>query len=460
MKLRYCLYLTSTPDFTNIANLEELILEGCKNLVKVHPSIGMLKKLLVLNTRDCTRLKSFPSNLEMDSLKILILSGCLKMKKLPEDLGRIKSLTELHIDRTSITELPLFGQQESIRSRWWTAPFGLLSKQQHPQRSPSLAGFHLLKSLNFSYCNLVQIPESIGCLSCLERLDLEGNNYTILPGSLTQLSHLFSLKLDGCKELEVLPELPHSLEYLDACDCTSLGSITGSSKDPIMINRTNNLCNCPKLFTNVAIESQVLISETQWLESSITSQGSTNRISAFLEYAGIQNNRCEIFRFPRSNMHNLDIMYEGNSIPEWFTNKSMGSRVKVELPLDWSFSKLRGYGICVVFKRKIPSIHFGYSVENFDGAYLGRYDPNYYTEYFKGKPLRMDESDMIWLSYMTKYIRTLKEAKNFVTFCFDEIEDIEVKKMGVRLVCDEDSNQEEDIYKTSQVYHNMAGPRA
>ncbi|GJX59080.1 hypothetical protein Tco_0290470, partial [Tanacetum coccineum] len=88
-----------------------------------------------------------------------------------------------------------------------------------------------------------------------------------------------------------------------------------------------------------------------------------------------------------------------------------------------------------------------YSVENFDGAYLGRYDPIYYTEYFKGKPLRVDESDMIWLSYMTKYIRTLKEAKNFVTFCFDEIEGIEVKMMGVRLVCDEDSNQEEDMNK-------------
>ncbi|GJU07249.1 NB-ARC domains-containing protein [Tanacetum coccineum] len=118
MKLRYCHYLTSTPDFTDIANLEELILEGCKKLVKVHPSIGMLKKLRVLNMRDCACLKSFPSNLEMDSLQILILSGCLKMEKLPEDLGRIKSLTELHIDRTSITELPLFGQQESIRSRW------------------------------------------------------------------------------------------------------------------------------------------------------------------------------------------------------------------------------------------------------------------------------------------------------------------------------------------------------
>ncbi|GJY66110.1 NB-ARC domains-containing protein, partial [Tanacetum coccineum] len=213
MKLRYCLYLTSTPDFTDIANLEELILEGCKNLVKVHPSIGMLKKLLVLNMRDCTCLKSFPSKLEMDSLQILILSGCLKLRKLTQDLGRIKSLTELHIDRTSITELPLFGQQESIRSRWCTsitAPFVLLSKQQYPQRSVSLAGFHMLKSLNFSYCNLEQVPDAIGGLSCLWDLNLEGNNFTSLPGSLSQLSHLQTLVVNGCKKLEVLSELPHT----------------------------------------------------------------------------------------------------------------------------------------------------------------------------------------------------------------------------------------------------------
>ncbi|GJS47453.1 NB-ARC domains-containing protein [Tanacetum coccineum] len=73
MKLRYYLYLTSTPDFTDIVNLEELILKGCKNMVKVYPSIRMLKKLLVLNMKDYTCLKSFPSNLEMDSLQILIL---------------------------------------------------------------------------------------------------------------------------------------------------------------------------------------------------------------------------------------------------------------------------------------------------------------------------------------------------------------------------------------------------
>ncbi|GKD35998.1 NB-ARC domains-containing protein [Tanacetum coccineum] len=359
MKLRYCLYLTSAPDFTDIANLEELILEGCKNLVKVHPSIGMLKKLPVLNMRDCTCLKSFPSNLEMDSLQILILSGCLKMEKLPEDLGRIKSLTELHIDRTSITELPLFVQQER-------------------------------------------------------------NNFTILPGSLSQLSHLRTLKLDGYKELEVLPEIPHTLQYLDARDCTSLCSITGSSKDPIRINTYRCLINCPKLFTSLAIDSQLLMSETQCLDSCITSQGSTNRLSSFLRYAGIHNNICEFFRFPGSFIKRMDIIYDGNSIPEWFTNKSIGNHVKVELPSDWCFNKFRGYGTCVVFKRKKAfSTLKGYSVKNFDGSSFGRFFPYNHREYFEGKPIRINESYMIWLYYMWN-TRKWKEANNFVTFYFKD----------------------------------------
>ncbi|GJS89790.1 NB-ARC domains-containing protein [Tanacetum coccineum] len=214
MKLRYCLYLTSTPDFSKITNLEELTLEDCENLVKVHPSIGTLQKLVVLNMRNCKRLKSFPSNLEMDSLRILVLSGCLKLDKLPEDLGRIKSLTELHIDRTSITEIPLFGEQESIRSRWWTsitAPFGLLSKQ-HPQRSVSLAGFHMLKSLNFSYCNLKQVPDAIGGLSCLTRLNLDGNNLLEVPESIGGLSCLKRLELEG----NSIISLPGSLSQLSS----------------------------------------------------------------------------------------------------------------------------------------------------------------------------------------------------------------------------------------------------
>ncbi|GJT26297.1 NB-ARC domains-containing protein [Tanacetum coccineum] len=73
-----------------------------------------------------------------------------------------------------------------------------------------------------------------------------------------------NLWVDGCKKLEVLPELPPSLNAVSACDCTSLCSITGSSEYPIMMNTSSYLSNCPKLFTNLAIDSQASISETQY----------------------------------------------------------------------------------------------------------------------------------------------------------------------------------------------------
>ena len=56
MKLRYCCNLTTTPDFSEITNLEELDLEGCVNLATVHPSIGMLNKLAVLNLMSILRI--------------------------------------------------------------------------------------------------------------------------------------------------------------------------------------------------------------------------------------------------------------------------------------------------------------------------------------------------------------------------------------------------------------------
>ncbi|GKD35520.1 NB-ARC domains-containing protein [Tanacetum coccineum] len=282
----------------------------------------------------------------------------------------------------------------------------------------------MLKSLNFTYCNLEQVPESIGGLSCLEELYLEGNNFSSLPGSLNQLSYLKHLYVDGCKKLEVLPELPPSLSIVSARDCTSLCSITGSSKPPIKISDLNN---CPKMFTNLA--------------SSITSHGSTNRMSSFLQYACIQNNIFEFFRFPGSFIKRMDIIYHGNSIPEWFTNKSMGNNVKVELPSDWCINKFRGFGTCVVFKRKKPFEFIRYDVKNFDGAFLGKFS-HCYENYFRYKPIRINESYMIWLRYTTETSREYdwKEVKNFVTFGSED-EDIEVKEMGVRLVCDEDLNQ-------------------
>ncbi|GKF89339.1 NB-ARC domains-containing protein, partial [Tanacetum coccineum] len=133
------------------------------------------------------------------------------------------------------------------------------------------------------YCNLEQVPESIGGLSCLEDLNLKGNNFTSFSGSLSQLSQLGTLDVDGCKKLEVLPELPPSLYSVSASDCTSLREVSGSSKDRSRY-RSNYFCNCPKLFKNVSIDSEGSIWKTQCLDSCITSQGFIHQLSDFLGY--------------------------------------------------------------------------------------------------------------------------------------------------------------------------------
>nr|GFA09546.1 hypothetical protein [Tanacetum cinerariifolium] len=355
MKLRHCCNLTTTPNFSEITNLEELDLEDCKRAM-----------------------------------------SCLNVSQVPE----------------------------AFWSRWWTSIPGFIWNQQHPQRSVSLAGLHMLKYLNFSYCNLEQVPESIGGLSCLKDLYLNGNNFTSLPGSLTQLSHLDHLWVNGCKKLEVLPKFPPSLYSLNASNCTSLCSITGTCLN-------SELSNCPKLFTNLALDSQLTISGTQPLDSSITSIGSTNQFSSFRQYAGIQDNRCILFCCPGSSTESMNIIYPGNSIPEWFRNKSKGNHVKVELPSDWRYDKFRGYGTCVVFKRKIPRASIGYSIKNFDGSSIGSC---YERKCFEG-----NEPYMVWLHY-TWNTSEWKEAKNVVTFCFDE--EFEVKEFGARLICDRDLEQD------------------
>ncbi|GJR88583.1 NB-ARC domains-containing protein [Tanacetum coccineum] len=441
MRLRYCCNLTTTPDFSEITNLEELSLEGCVNLVSVHPSIGMLKRLVVLN-----------------------LTGCLKVNQLPEALGRTKSLTKLHVDRTAITELPSFvSSLTNLESLSFGGSFGLLSKQQHPQRSISLAGLQMLKSLKLSYCNLLEVPESIGGLSCLKYLNLKGNNFTSLRGSLSQLSYLEQLYVNGCKKLEVLPKFAPSVWNIHASDCTSLREVSESSKGPFRCRKFKFFRNCPKLFKNVTIDSQGSISNTLCLDSSITSQGSIHPLSAFLGNLGFQTNKCEFFFLsPGSAFDFLNIIYHGNSIPAWFTNRSRENHVKVELPSDWCYDKnFRGFGTCVVFKCKKPFSTFeGISVKNFDGTSLypdgyidgdyfqdpfdktvwsDNYLPNVFKDFLRKEVRGIHESYMIWLHY-TNSIRGWEEVKNFVTFCLKENnEDVEVEEFCVRLVCDEDS---------------------
>ncbi|GJW64407.1 NB-ARC domains-containing protein [Tanacetum coccineum] len=175
---------------------EESSMPGNRSRLWVNPS----EIYNILSEKKATQVVEIIDIVQMKTSQKFDIDGCLKVDQLPEALGQIKSLTELHVDRTAITELP-------------SCVSSLINLE-----SLSFGG-HGRIQLD-SYCNLFEVPESIGGLSCLEILNLSGNNFTTLPGSLRQLSHLQFLHIDGCKKLEVLSKLPPNLDFLHASDCT------------------------------------------------------------------------------------------------------------------------------------------------------------------------------------------------------------------------------------------------
>ncbi|PSS19001.1 Disease resistance protein like [Actinidia chinensis var. chinensis] len=214
LNLSHCHGLTNTPDFTVCPNLENLILEDCIHLVKVHKSIGELKKIVSLNLKGCKNLKKLPREFHcLTSLRTLNISGC--------------SMFDLSADGITINKT---GTTYGVQSWSWVfKPFVL-----KPRKSPESIYFSLatlprsLVTLSLEQCNFSSdgLARSLGSLSLLQDLNLSMNPISSLPESIKYLTMLKLLKLDSCKRLQSLPELPNSLAVLDVGYCSSLQMVT------------------------------------------------------------------------------------------------------------------------------------------------------------------------------------------------------------------------------------------
>ncbi|KAG5020635.1 hypothetical protein JHK87_016490 [Glycine soja] len=225
LSLRNCKSLIKLPPFGEDLILQNLDLEGCKKLRHIDPSIGLLKKLRRLNLKNCKNLVSLPNSiLGLNSLQYLILSGCSKLynTELFYELRDAEQLKKIDIDGA-----PIHFQSTSSYSRQHQKSVSCLM--------PSSPIFPWMRELDLSFCNLVEIPDAIGIMSCLERLDLSGNNFATLP-NLKKLSKLFCLKLQHCKQLKSLPELPSRIDF--QCDEPYYYAISGLGL---------YMFNCPEL---------------------------------------------------------------------------------------------------------------------------------------------------------------------------------------------------------------------
>ncbi|RDX76298.1 TMV resistance protein N, partial [Mucuna pruriens] len=181
-----------------IPHLKKLTLEGCIELVRIDPSIGVLRELTFFNLKNCKNLVlNLNSILGLSSLEMLDLSGCSKLHnnqflKSPMQVKHLESISSI----CKILMLPF--QFFSFRKH--EDSFGLLL--------PYSSHFSALHYLDLSFCNLLQIPDAIGNLHSLAILNLGGNKFVTLPTTIKELSKLQCLNLQHCKQLKYLPQLP------------------------------------------------------------------------------------------------------------------------------------------------------------------------------------------------------------------------------------------------------------
>uniref|UniRef100_A0A2N9EHP6 TIR domain-containing protein n=1 Tax=Fagus sylvatica TaxID=28930 RepID=A0A2N9EHP6_FAGSY len=250
---------------------------------ELHPSIGIHKKLILLNLKRCKKLSRLPSKFEMKSLKTLNLSGCSNVKKIPEFVGNMECLQDLSLQGIAITELPssverLTGLRTfilkncknlvclpntfcSLKSLETLNLSGCSKLGDLPENLGILeAPFCNLKSLEnldlFGCSKLDDLPENLGILEGLLDLDLSGTAIKELPSSIGHLTRLYHLKIKECKDLLCLPSTIcnlKSLWYLTLSGCSkldelpeNLGILEGSQcKDLLCLPST--ICNLKSL---------------------------------------------------------------------------------------------------------------------------------------------------------------------------------------------------------------------
>ncbi|RVW48889.1 TMV resistance protein N [Vitis vinifera] len=311
--------LIRTPNFLSTPNLERLILQGCTSLLEVHPSIGDLEKLHLLDLKDCKSLESVPDGIcKLKSLETLSLSGCSQVMRLPKHFGPLKNLKVLSLHGCYNCE-----------------------------ELPSLLGLCSLNELELSHCFLRNdaIPVDFWCLSSLQKLNLSGNNFTVIPEGITQLSKLRVLQLGHCYMLQEMPQLPSSIQEVDANSCMSLRNLS-----------------TPSRFAREAISPTKTLMET---------------ILERIQYFVPDNEFC--------------ILLPGKEVPNWFNHQAIGSSITIELSPDWYYSNFLGFAVCFVFTGK-PATHSEISCQSNNFSFFYSY-PDPQTAF---------SSYHVWLAYQPR----------------------------------------------------------
>ncbi|MED6106645.1 hypothetical protein PIB30_006270 [Stylosanthes scabra] len=277
LKAPYSSQLKEFPDLSRAINLEILDLKYCLWLTRVHPSVFSLNKLETLDLSWCSALTRLETNAHLTSLRYLSLYHC---KRLNRFSVISENMTELDLRHTLIRDLPL----------------------------------------------------SFGCQSKLEKLHLANSEIKRMPDNIKLLTSLKYLDISDCKNLQTLPELPLSIETLDAENCTSLKAVFFPNvSQQLKENKTRVVFwNCLKL------EKQFL--KAMALNAHINMVRFSNQYLSALEHDNVDNSNED----PEASY-----VYPGSNVPNWFEYQTTTDQLTVNLSSAPYAPKL-GFILCFI----------------------------------------------------------------------------------------------------------------
>ncbi|KAF3432363.1 hypothetical protein FNV43_RR27103 [Rhamnella rubrinervis] len=459
LNLKGCESLKSLPRGINLKSLKTFILSGCTNLDKFPEIVGdmdhlyelyldttaikelpisikRLTGLLLLNLRHCKNLLCLPNEIcSLTSLKVLDVSGCPHLEELPENLGSLEQLVELHACRTAIVKVPsfrnikklCFAERSSVAvaQRSWQSFICncFLPKEEFisSQLSISFSGFNCLRSLSLSKCNLSDgaVLDDIGCLSSLQTLDLSENNFMRLPESICQLSNLRELLFFKCSRLESFPKLPLSVRYVNAR-------------------------NCPRL--NYSHNRVILWTSTNGFTLIDGNISGNNRMIICDDFAYMFEEHCD------SNFYVYfqDLIYCGKQlamvfpcmrIPEWCSQWSFGSSIRIQLPVENSRETWIGFTLFVAFLTQENEILDGgfHLKETFCSFYTNENRPEnpFVVKCFEGLKIGRNGVASIYFP-QRKFAKELNKASHIAASVWTLKSDMRVNMCGIHLVFEQD----------------------
>ncbi|KAK9055801.1 hypothetical protein SSX86_026886 [Deinandra increscens subsp. villosa] len=201
LDVRMSIFLTKTGDFYGLENLEELYFIDCINLKELHPSIGCLHRLAILDLHSSIPLNMIPW----------------------EMISNLQSLRVLKLGNTSLDSI--------------SEPDKLINHLRS-----SLKEYRITKP-SFHGC---PISDEVGSLAWLEHS--QEKTFSSLPDSLLQLHQLKRIELVDYTNIRWIPNLPQSITYIKVYACTDLANLP-SNMPNLKSLTVLDFHLCPKLGT-------------------------------------------------------------------------------------------------------------------------------------------------------------------------------------------------------------------